>query len=1203
MKDTRVFVTKKQGFDIISKKLLEDINNTFHQKFKQVKVYFIYDLFDITEEKCELITKKVLSDNVTDVVYDNIDLTGKSYIAHELLKGQFDIRSYNAKQCASLITDLDNDFTIECGELIVFDEVVDGDILDKIKKYIINPAERRQKDLSILSKGIADKQDDVLNTKDFKDYTKEQILEVKSKLGINLDLETLLFIQKYYKENDYDCNSTELYLFDTYWSDHCRHTTFSTVLEDINFDNSTTTKYVKNTYDKFLAQREEIGHKKPLTLMDLATFNARFLKKKGRLTKVEVSEEINACSVYTKINDEDYLVMFKNETHNHPTEIEPFGGASTCLGGAIRDPLSGRSYVYQGIRISGAEDPTKDIKDTIDKKLPQMKICKESAHGFSSYGNQIGMATTFVKELYHPSYVAKRLELGAVVGFAKASSVVRKSPSAGDLILLLGGKTGKDGIGGASGSSLSHNEKSLDTSLQQIQKGNPIEERKLQRLFKNEEFSQYIKKCNDFGAGGISVAIGELADGVKVNLDKVKLKTQNLTVSQIAISESQERMAIVIDKSNIDRILELCVSENVEATIVGEVTDDNKLTMLYNDEIVATIDRDFLDTNGVTYKQDVKVSEKEYFDYNKEHYRRLNSYSQKGLIEIFDSSVGCSTLLQPLGGKNQITTQLGSVQLVPVESQRNIASVVTYGFEPTVSEKSPYFAGVYAVIESVAKQIALGADIKDVYISMQEYFPSLKKDDEKWGLVFSALLGAYEAMSQLSIGAIGGKDSMSGTFNDIDVVSTIVSFAFSTVSKNRVISREFKKEKSYIYFIPMQTDDNGYPNFENLKCNFAIIESFRDKINSISTVEDGIFNTVSMMSYGNDIGFELDTEIDVDNRYFGSFIFESSEEINVDGVIKIGITKNNLSNEQEQNKLTHLSGLNKVYTFTNNNVDVIDYKKENSSKTYFPTVVKTPKALILCFAGTNSEIDMERSFNMAGAKTEVLVINNSNSKMLDLSIKKVCEKLEDSHILVFPGGFSFSDEPDGSGKFIANFLKNSEVKEAVHKFLEQKKLILGICNGFQGLIKSGLVPYGKIMELEEDAPTLYYNDNLKHISKMVKTKVASNNSPWLQDVDINSEYLLPISHGEGKLVCDDKMLNYLKNNNLIATRYSQNNNIAENPNGSTFEIEGITSICGQVLGKMAHNERSNNDLFINVDGQKTQDIFTSSVNYFTGGQN
>ncbi len=1202
MNAKRVFVTKKQDFDIISKKLLEDINGNFHLNISGLKVYSIYDLFDIENEKADLITERILSDIVTDDVLGNVDLENKTFIAHELLKGQFDIRAYNAKQCAGLITHLDDDFSIECGDLIVFNENIEDDVLAKIKKYLINPAERREKDLSVLSKGVVDEMEEILDTKDFKNYTEQQLLDTKKKLGINLDLETLLFIQKYYKDNDYDCNSTELYLFDTYWSDHCRHTTFSTLLENISFDSSVTSGYAKKSYDKFLAQREEINHKKPLTLMDLATFNARYLKKKGGLTEVEVSEEINACSVFTKINNEDYLVMFKNETHNHPTEIEPFGGASTCLGGAIRDPLSGRSYVYQGIRISGAADPTVDIKDTLDKKLPQIKICKESAHGFSSYGNQIGMATTFVKELYHPSYVAKRLELGAVMAFAKAENVIRKSPSNGDLIVLLGGKTGKDGIGGASGSSLSHDEKSLDTSLQQIQKGNPIEERKLQRLFRNDEFAKYIKKCNDFGAGGVSVAIGELADGVCVNLEKVKLKTKNLNVSQIAISESQERMAIVIEKENIDRILELCLEENVEATVVGNVTDDNKLTMKYDGEIVATIDRDFLDTNGVTYNQNVTVKEQSYANYNKDHYRKLNSYSQKGLIEIFDSSVGCSTLLQPLGGKNQITTQLGSVQVVPTDNERPVASVVTYGFEPTISEKSPYFAGVYAIVEAVTKQIALGVDIKDVYISMQEYFPSLKEDDEKWGLVFSALLGAFEAMSELGIGAIGGKDSMSGTFRDIDVISTIVAFAFSTVNKEKVISRELKKANSFIYFVPMKVDENGYPNFDNLKDNFAKVSKLGNKIQSISTVCDGISQTVLEMSYGNDIGFELNTNFDLEQRFFGSFIIETTEEINDESFNLIGRTAEKLSDNQVALKNEHLNGLKKVYTYTDNHIDTVEYKKESTDKKYFPTKVENPKALILCFAGTNSEIDMERSFRLAGAKTEVLVINNSNDEMLEKSINKVCKSLTDSHILVFPGGFSFSDEPDGSGKFIANFLKNEKIKDAVHKFLEEKKLILGICNGFQGLIKSGLVPYGKIMNLEEDAPTLYYNDNLKHISKMAKTKVASNSSPWLQDVDMEKEYLLPISHGEGKLVCDEKMFNYLKDNDLIATRYSSNESVSENPNGSTFEIEGITSICGQVLGKMAHNERSKNELFINVSGEKEQNIFASSVNYFMGGK-
>ncbi len=1196
MEAKRVFVTKKDGFDIVSKKLLEDINENFHLSISGLKIYLVYDLFNEKSENVKLITENILSDIVTDEVLYDIDLGNKTYIAHELLKGQFDIRSYNTKQCASLIADLSDDFILECGELIVFNEEISKEDLDKIKKYLINPAERRQKDMTILTLEKDVPVTPLLDVKDFRNYTKEEILEVKKKLGINLDLETLLFIQNYYRANNYECNETELYLFDTYWSDHCRHTTFSTELKEVTFDETVTSEYAKKSFEKLLALREEINHDRPLTLMDIAIFNQRYLKKKGKLTKVEQSEEINACSVFTDVDGEEYLVMFKNETHNHPTEIEPFGGASTCLGGAIRDPLSGRSYVYQGIRISGAADPTVNIKDTMDKKLPQIKICKEAAHGFSSYGNQIGMSTTFVKEIYHPSYVAKRLELGAVMAFAKAENVKRLTPEKDDLILLLGGKTGKDGIGGASGSSLSHDENSLQTSMQQIQKGNPLEERKLQRLFRNEEFARFIKKCNDFGAGGVSVAIGELADGIYVDLDKIELKTQNLNPSQIAISESQERMAIVIDKENVDRVIELCNSESVPVSVVGKVTDDKKVVMTYKGEVVASIDRSFLDTNGLTYHQNVKVTSKEYGDYNKEQYKKLNSYSQKGLIEIFDSSVGCSTALSPIGGKNQVTPQLGSVQILPLAKKTNVATAVTYGFEPTLSEISPYFTGIYAVIEAVAKQIALGADMEDLYISMQEYFPSLSNNDEKWGLVFSALLGAFEAMHELEIGAIGGKDSMSGTFNDIDVISTIVAFAFSTLKADKVKTRELKSANNNIYFVALETDGNGYPNFENLKKNLKNIQNIYDDIISISTVSDGIKQTLLEMSYGNDIGFKLETEFDLDKKHFGSFIIETSKNLDIDGFTLIGKTTEGLCEKKLESKKEHLAGLYKVYPYTNDLLQKEGYRKEKKEKKYFGEYVENPKALILCFSGTNSEIDMDRSFSTAGCETKVLVINSSNDEVLKKSIATLVEEIKTAHILVFPGGFSFSDEPDGSGKFIANFLRNESVKNAVHKFLEEKKLILGICNGFQGLIKSGLVPYGKIIDLNENSPTLYYNDNKRHISKMVKTSVASNNSVWLQDVDIEKEYVLPVSHGEGKFVCDEETLTYLKENDLIATRY------IENPNGSVFDIEGISSVCGQVLGKMAHNERSRNDLYKNIDGEKEQNIFASAVNYFRGGQ-
>ncbi len=1188
MSGQRIFVSKKSSFDIVSKKYLEDFNTSFHCDLKNLKVYKIYDLYNVSNDNLKLIVNNVLMETVTDEVCYSLDLVDKSYIASELLPGQFDIRSYNGKKCAELICSLDKDFVMECGEIIVFEEKLKEELLSKIKKYIINPAEKREKNITKLEKNITPKTTEILDTSNFKDMTQEEILNVCTLLGINLDLNTLLYIQKYYKDNNYTCNSTELYLFDTYWSDHCRHTTFSTILDKVTYDNSSISTYIKKSYQKYLKQKEEIKCKKPITLMDIATFNSRYLKKQGKLNNLEESEEINACSIFTQVDGQPYLVMFKNETHNHPTEIEPFGGASTCLGGAIRDPLSGRSYVYQGIRISGAADPTIDLQYTMDKKLPQSKICKLSALGFASYGNQIGMATTMVKEYYHPSYVAKRLELGAVMAATPAKNVIRKSPKPDDLIILLGGKTGKDGIGGASGSSLSHTEKSLDNSLSQIQKGNPLEERKLQRLFKNEKFATMVKKCNDFGAGGVSVAIGELADGVEVNLDKVPLKTENINYSQIAISESQERMAIVIDKKDLDKIYELALVENVEATLVGKVTEEKKLVMKYKDKVVATIDRNFLDTNGITYKQNVYVKTKEYKSYNREHYKKLNLYSQKGLSEIFDNSVGCGTVLASYGGGNQITTQLGSVQLIHTHKPTSKATVVTAGFDPTLSEKSPYLTGLYAVIEAVAKQIALGGTLEDIYISMQEFFPSLKGDDEKWGLVFSALLGAYEAMDNLQLGAIGGKDSMSGSFEDIDVISTIVAFAFTVTDTCKIISRELKEDNSNIYFVPLTVDENNYPDFHQLKNNFEKIQSNTNKFLSISTVDIGIKETLLNMGYGNDIDVVLSTDFNIEEKYYGSFIVETKEEITEEGFYKIGTTTKNIKEDFLENKKEHLQGLYNVYPFVNTKLSDNTIEQNSlSTKKYFPTKIEKPNVLILCFSGTNSEMDMDRSFSMAGGNCEVLVLDPNGS------IDTVVKKLKDTHILVFPGGFSYSDEPDGSGKYIANFLKNKNIKESVEKFLSEKKLILGICNGFQGLIKSGLLPYGKVIH-REDSPTLFYNDNFRHISKIVATKVVNNTSPWLQDVDTNIEYMLPISHGEGKFVASYKVLEKIINNGQVATTYSR-----ENPNGSTYNIEGITSPDGLILGKMAHNERSRNDLFINIDGEKFQDIFTSSINYFT----
>lgn len=1180
----QVFIKKKTKFDVVSSGLKKRVESNFKESV-DCTVYYLYEVQGLTNLAFEKFKNEILGDVVTDEIICEID-SSKQHFAYTLLRGQFDQRAYYAIQAGKLILDHSSDFQVKSGTVVVFNKPVSDELFLKIKKLLINPVEARERELEV-EEFIVPEVKEVKDISDFKDLNDQELMSLAKELGIFMDLETLKYIQKHYKDNNIKAKEAELFLFDTYWSDHCRHTTFLTNITSVEI-NGKYKEEITASFDKYLKQREEINRQKPVTLMDLATHNARYKKVKGRANNVEESSEINACSVFVEDQNDKYLLMFKNETHNHPTEIEPFGGAQTCLGGAIRDPLSGRSYVFQGIRITGAANPLTPFEDTLANKLPQKVICRDAAKGFSSYGNQIGLPTTFLREIYHPSYVAKRLELGAVVGLTSFKEIVREEPVPGDLVFLLGGKTGKDGIGGASGSSVSHSKDSLDTSYAQIQKGNPLEERKLQRLFLKPEIKKIIKKSNDFGAGGVSVAIGELADGIEIYLDRVPLKTTNMNTSEIAISESQERMAIVVDKKDKDILYKFAQEENVEVTEVALVTEEAKLVMKYGEEVVVDIERSFLDTNGPLPSQAVEITDYESQVYEKEIYRDLNKYSQKGLQEIFDSSVGYSTVLAPYGGKNQTTPEIGSVQRFSLNDTSDMASIVTYGFDPTISEESPYKMGISSVISSVAKSLALGVELSDMHLSFQEYFPKLKTDEKKWGLVLQSLLGAFEASDQLGLAAIGGKDSMSGTYEEIDVIPTLVSFAFAGSKIKKVRQRSFQNTNEYIYYLPNK-ERNGLPLVSSLLENTKIVNKNRDVITSISTTCEGVIQTLNLMSLGNDIGYQVEV---LDEKNTGGYLFTSSKKI--EGLNLIGKT---IIKENNDFADWHLNGLQTVYPFTNYSDKEIE-EVNIESKKYYKEQIEEPRALIVTFSGTNSELDMEKNFRMAGAKTKVFVVNDLTQDDFDISVDKFVKELQESHIFVIPGGFSFSDEPDGSGKYIATFLKQEKVRYALNEFAENGKLILGICNGFQGLIKSGLLPLGEVKEITETSPTLFFNEQYHHVSKMVKTEIKNKKSPWLQDLS-DDEYVLPVSHSEGRFIVDEDNLEELRKEGLIATVYSTE----DNPNGSTCNIEGIISKNGNIFGKMAHNERSNNELFINVPGNKRQDIFTSGVNYFKhGGQ-
>ena len=1239
--DKRIFVEKKADFRVKSDSLVKELQHNLQLKtLKDLRIVQVYDVFGLAEDLFARAEKHIFSEQVTDTVLDeatvHADLEKYAFFAIESLPGQFDQRAASSQE-ALLLLGSSNDVTVNTAQLYLVNKDIDANELGAVKNYLLNPVDSRFKDITVgIAKQDFSESDKTIPTLDFfETYTAEDFAQYKAEQGLAMEVDDLLFIQDYFKSIGRVPTETELKVLDTYWSDHCRHTTFETELKNIDFSASKFQKQLQATYDKYIAMRDELGRtEKPQTLMDMATIFGRYERANGRLDDMEVSDEINACSVEIEVDvngvKEPWLLMFKNETHNHPTEIEPFGGAATCIGGAIRDPLSGRSYVYQAMRISGAGDITAPISETRAGKLPQQVISKTAAHGYSSYGNQIGLATTYVREYFHPGFVAKRMELGAVVGAAPKENVVREKPEAGDVIILLGGKTGRDGVGGATGSSKVQTVESVETAGAEVQKGNAIEERKIQRLFRNGEVTRLIKKSNDFGAGGVCVAIGELADGLEIDLDKVPLKYQGLNGTEIAISESQERMAVVVRPEDVDAFIAACNKENIDAVVVATVTEKPNLVMHWNGETIVDLERRFLDTNGVRVVVDAKVVDK---DVKLPEERQtsaetleadtlevladLNHASQKGLQTIFDSSVGRSTVNHPLGGRYQITPTEASVQKLPVQhGVTTTASVMAQGFNPYVAEWSPYHGAAYAVIEATARLVAAGANWSKARFSYQEYFERMDKQAERFGQPVAALLGSIEAQIQLGLPSIGGKDSMSGTFEELTVPPTLVAFGVTTADSRKVLSPEFKAAGENIYYIPGQALAQEI-DFDLIKSNFAKFEAIQAdyRVTSASAVKyGGILESLALATFGNHIGAtvtleNLETAL---TAQLGGFIFTSPEEIA--GVTKIGqtvadftLTVNGVRLDGHKLDSTFQGKLEEVYPTEFAQATELEEVPAVASDSVIKVkeTVETPVVYIPVFPGTNSEYDSAKAFEKEGAKVNLVPFVTLNEEAIVKSVDTMVDNIEKANIIFFAGGFSAADEPDGSAKFIVNILLNEKVRAAIDSFIEGGGLIIGICNGFQALVKSGLLPYGNFEDANSTSPTLFYNDANQHVAKMVETRIANTNSPWLAGVKVGDIHAIPVSHGEGKFVVTAEEFAELRDNGQIFSQYvdfegKPSMNSKYNPNGSVNAIEGITSKNGQIIGKMGHSERFEDGLFQNIPGNKDQYLFASAVKYFTG---
>ncbi len=1225
----RIYVEKKAGLQNEARALESEISTFLGIKsVERVRLINRYDAENITKELFDYAVGAVFSEPQLDDTFTELDCDGAVVFAAEYLPGQFDQRADSAAQCIQLISQGEKPDIATARVYMLYGKLTDTEVA-RIKKHVINPVESREasldtKDTIKMEYAVPA---DVKVLDGFNSLDKAGLQDFISQYGLAMDIDDITFCQQYFIKEGRCPTITEVKMIDTYWSDHCRHTTFLTTVDKVKFADPT----VEAAYNDYIKAREYINRTKPVNLMDIGTIAAKCLKKCGKLQKLDESEEINACTVKITVDvdgvAEPWLLLFKNETHNHPTEIEPFGGAATCIGGAIRDPLSGRSYVYGAMRLTGCADPLKPVEETLEGKLPQRKIVTTAAAGYSSYGNQIGLATGIVDEIYHDGYAAKHMEVGAVIAAAPQKNVRREVPADGDVVILLGGRTGRDGCGGATGSSKSHNLKSLESCGAEVQKGNAPEERKLQRLFRNEEASSMIKRCNDFGAGGVSVAIGELADGLAINLDAVPKKYEGLDGTELAISESQERMAVVVEASDVARFLELAASENLEATVVAEVKAEPRLTMNWRGKTIVDLSREFLNSNGAEKHITIDAAEaKDYSNEIPESFTEgmkalasdLNVCSKRGLSERFDSTIGAGTVLMPFGGKYQRTPIQAMVQKISVEKKHtDLASYMSWGYNPMISSRSPYHGAYLAVVESVSKLVATGASFEDVYLTFQEYFERPGKDASRWGKPLSALLGAFKAQMELGVAAIGGKDSMSGSFEKLDVPPTLISFAVTTDRADNAISPEIKKAGSRLVLLTPEYDKTGLPVTASLIALYNKVTALmRDGkvLSAYTPTYGGIAEAVIKMSLGNGFGFAFDKSLalsDIFGYKYGSFLLETDADI--DGAKLIGTVT-------EEYKFTHGESemcvcevvkayedkLESVYSC---NIKSKEEKPETVSYKAAPAkapAVKCarPRVLIPVFPGTNCEFDSAKAVADAGAEPEIFVINNLTADGVARSAEAFAKKIAASQAIFIPGGFSGGDEPDGSGKFITAFFRGNQVKSAVTELLDKRDgLMCGICNGFQALVKLGLVPFGKIIDTDDTCPTLTFNNIARHQSKIVRTRIASNMSPWLALTEVGDIYNVPISHGEGKFLANEETIKRLIANGQIATQYVDMNgeatyNIDYNPNGSTLAIEGITSPDGRVFGKMGHSERIGKDLYRNVIGDYDIKMFKSMVKYF-----
>ena len=1249
MKNHRIYVEKYARFQVEAESLRKELNENLGLAIAELRVLNVYDLFGFSDELVERCRYSVFGEIVTDLVSDECDYEGKKYLSIEYLPGQFDQRASSAVDCVHLL-EPSAEVKIRSSRLYIFDDGVSEEAMAKIKHYLINAVESREKDLAILSDAEQADIKPVPVLEGFIDMKEEELLPYCKENGLAMNADDLRCVVEYFRSEHRNPTQTELRILDTYWSDHCRHTTFTTELEEINVEESFLKEEIDGTLNLYMKIRQELGREnKDINLMDMACIGARYLKAKGLLDDMEVSEENNACSIYVDVdivNDEGemttekWLLQFKNETHNHPTEIEPFGGAATCLGGAIRDPLSGRAYVYQAMRVTGAGDIYLPVADTMAGKLPQSIISRKAAHGYSSYGNQIGLATTHVREVYHEGYVAKRLEVGAVVGAVKADSVRRESPAPGDVVLLMGGRTGRDGVGGATGSSKEHTEESLETCGSEVQKGNAPEERKLQRLFRRPEVTKLIKKSNDFGAGGVSVAIGELTEGLDIYLDRVPVKYSGLNSTELAISESQERMSIVIEAKDKDEMIAYCQSENVEVTHVADVTDRGRMRMFNGDRLIVDLSREFIDSAGAKHYAKATVGAVE----DKNPFERTvpgdtledkifhnlqdpNVTSQKGLIEMFDSTIGRSTVLMPFGGMLQTTETQVSVQKLPTDGYTDTASIMAFGYNPFIASWSPYHGAAYSVVEACAKVVAAGASYEKMRFSYQEYFERMT-DRKSWGKPLSALLGALKMQVEFGLPSIGGKDSMSGTFENINVPPMLMAFGITTVDAEKVISPELKFEGNKLYLIKHTPLANYMPDVDQLKANWAYVHEQIDAENIVSGYAlgfGGIAEAICKMSFGNGLDAKINVDVkELFNYGYGSILVEAESELNYPNAVLIGEVTDGEDSELTINgvkfDLFDLMAANsakfaQVYPDTAEAYckDVVPaglenvkpFKAKKSDLKYKGEPVETPIAYLPVFPGTNCDYDSAKAWRNAGAEVRMSVFCNLTEEDIFRSIAEMKKNIDECHILMISGGFSAGDEPDGSGKFIANVLNNKDIADAIHALLDRGGLILGICNGFQALVKSGLLPYGRLGMVTKESPTLFRNDINRHISQIVTTRVGTTNSPWLSGFAVGDLHTIAVSHGEGKFVVNEEFARELFANGQVAFQYvdpleeEPTMESPYNPNGSYYAIEGIISKNGQILGKMGHTERYEGNLFKNIiDEGLEQPLFDNAVAYF-----